>query len=81
LRRVKPKTLITIGLIGKYVEMQDCYKSILEAFIHAGASNETKVNIISIHSEYIDALNVKKIKSLDGILVAPVLGKEELKVR
>jgi CTP synthase len=75
LRRVKPKTLITIGLIGKYVEMQDCYKSILEAFIHAGASNETKVNIISIHSEYIDALNVKKIKSLDGILVAPVLGK------
>jgi CTP synthase len=46
----KPKTLITIGLIGKYVEMQDCYKSILEAFIHAGASNETKVNIISIHS-------------------------------
>jgi CTP synthase len=41
--------------------MQDCYKSILEAFIHAGASNETKVNIISIHSD-IDALNVKKIK-------------------
>jgi CTP synthase len=80
LRRVKPKHSITIGLIGKYVEMQDCYKSILEAFIHAGASNETKVNIISIHSEYIDALNVEKIKSLDGILVAPVLG-EELKVR
>jgi CTP synthase len=46
-------------LIGKYVEMQDCYKSIL-AFIHAGASNETKVNIISIHSEYIDALNVEE---------------------
>jgi CTP synthase len=46
----KPKHSITIGLIGKYVEMQDCYKSILEAFIHAGASNETKVNIISIHS-------------------------------
>jgi CTP synthase len=60
--------------------MQDCYKSILEAFIHAGASNETKVNIISIHSEY-DALNVKKIKNLDGILVAPGFGKEELKVR
>jgi CTP synthase len=39
--------------------MQDCYKSILEAFIHAGASNETKVNIISIH-EYIDALNVEE---------------------
>jgi CTP synthase len=46
--------------------MQDCYKSILESFIHAG-SNETKVNIISIHSEYIDA-QILKIKDLDGIL-------------
>jgi CTP synthase len=43
LLRSKTKHSITIGLIGKYVEMQDCYKSILEAFIHAGASNETKV--------------------------------------
>jgi CTP synthase len=51
LKSKKPKHSITIGLIGKYVEMQDCYKSILEAFIHAGASNETKVNIISIHSD------------------------------
>ena len=77
LRRIKhPKNTINIGLIGKYVEMQDCYKSILEAFIHAGAANETKVNVISIHSEYIDATNVdEKLKDLDGILVAPGFGE------
>jgi CTP synthase len=46
--------------------MQDCYKSILEAFIHAGAANETKVNVISIHSEHIDANNIKeKFSNLD----------------
>jgi len=77
LRRLKnPKHTINIGLIGKYVEMQDCYKSILEAFIHAGAANETKVNVISIHSEYIDLENIKeKLKDLDGILVAPGFGE------
>jgi CTP synthase len=49
--------------------MQDCYKSILEAFIHAGAANETKVNVISIHSEHIDANNIKeKFSNLDGFL-------------
>ncbi|HQF49126.1 MAG TPA: CTP synthase, partial [Flavobacterium alvei] len=77
LRRLKnPKHTINIGLIGKYVEMQDCYKSILEAFIHAGAANETKVNVISIHSEYIDLENIKeKLQDLDGILVAPGFGE------
>lgn len=77
LRRIKnPKHTINIGLIGKYVEMQDCYKSILEAFIHSGAANETKVNVISIHSEYIDASNVnEKFKDLDAILVAPGFGE------
>jgi len=77
LRRLKnPKHTVNIGLIGKYVEMQDCYKSILEAFIHSGASNETKVNVISIHSEHIDAANIEeKLKGLDGILVAPGFGE------
>ena len=77
LRRLKnPKHTVNIGLIGKYVEMQDCYKSILEAFIHAGAANETKVNVISIHSEYIDSDNVDvKLAGLDGILVAPGFGE------
>ncbi len=77
LKRLKsPKQTVNIGLVGKYVEMQDCYKSILEAFIHAGAANETKVNVISIHSEHINAENVEeKLGSLDGVLVAPGFGE------
>jgi len=75
-RHKNPKTEITIGLIGKYVELQDSYKSILEAFIHAGAENEVKVNIESIHSEYINSENVKlKLGHLDGVLVAPGFGE------
>lgn len=70
-----PKHTVNIGLVGKYVELQDSYKSILEAFIHAGAVNETKVNVISIHSEYLDENNAaKKLAGLDGILVAPGFG-------
>jgi CTP synthase len=77
LKRLKnPKHTVNIGLIGKYVEMQDCYKSILEAFIHAGAANETKVNVVSIHSEYLEAANIaEKLQGLDAILVAPGFGE------
>lgn len=75
-RHKNPKHTINIGLVGKYVELQDSYKSILEALIHAGAANETKVNVVSVHSEYIDASNVKdKLKGIDGILVAPGFGE------
>lgn len=71
-----PKTEITIGLIGKYVELQDSYKSILESFIHAGAENEVKVNVEPIHSEYLKETNCDlKLSHLDGILVAPGFGE------
>ena len=71
-----PKQTIHIGLIGKYVELQDSYKSILEAIIHAGAVNETKVKVHSIHSEYLDENDVaSKLKDLDGIIVAPGFGE------
>ncbi len=71
-----PKNEINIGLIGKYVELQDSYKSILESFIHAGAVNEVRVNVRSIHSEHIDPNNLSKIMNgLDGILVAPGFGE------
>ncbi|MFY7742350.1 MAG: CTP synthase [Flavobacterium sp.] len=71
-----PKHTVNIGLVGKYVELQDSYKSILEAFIHAGAANETKVNIVSVHSEYIDRNNVaEKLSDFDGVLVAPGFGE------
>ena len=70
-----PKTKVTIGLIGKYVELQDAYKSILESFIHAGAINEAKVQVVNIHSEFISEQNVEeKLKGLDGLLVAPGFG-------
>jgi CTP synthase len=63
-------------LVGKYVELQDSYKSILEAFIHAGASQHTKVNVVSVHSEYITKDNVAdKMQNFDGILVAPGFGE------
>ena len=75
-RHKNPKSEINIGLIGKYVELQDSYKSILESFIHAGAANEVKVNVESIHSEYINESNVKlKLSHLDGVLVAPGFGE------
>ena len=70
-----PGKKVSIGLIGKYIELQDAYKSILEAFIHAGAMNDCKVQVINIHSEYIDQENVEqKLVGLDGLLVAPGFG-------
>jgi CTP synthase len=70
-----PKSKVTIGLIGKYIELQDAYKSILEAFIHAGAINECKVQILNVHSEFITDDNVaEKLMNLDGLLVAPGFG-------
>ena len=75
-RHQNPQNQVTIGLVGKYVELQDSYKSILEAFIHAGAENEVKVKVESIHSEYLDAKDVeKKLQHLDAILVAPGFGE------
>ena len=71
-----PKNEVNIGLIGKYVELQDSYKSILESFIHAGSVNSVKVNVQPIHSESIDKTNVKSLMSnLDGVLVAPGFGE------
>ena len=70
-----PKSKVTIGLIGKYIELQDAYKSILESFIHAGAMNECKVQVVNVHSEFITAENVEeKLQGLDGLLVAPGFG-------
>ena len=70
-----PKSKVTIGLIGKYIELQDAYKSILEAFIHAGAMNECKVEVVDIHSEFITSDNVhEKLQGLNGLLVAPGFG-------
>jgi CTP synthase len=70
-----PRDKVMIGLIGKYIELQDAYKSILESFIHAGAMNDCKVQVVNVHSEYITDENVaEKLTGLDGLLVAPGFG-------
>lgn len=70
-----PKYEVNIGLVGKYIELKDAYKSINEAFVHGGAMNQTKVNIRRIQSENITADNARELlKGLDGILVAPGFG-------
>lgn len=70
-----PEKEVKIGLVGKYVELKDSYKSIAESLLHAGASNSCKVKIEWIHSESITDENVKsKLKDLKGILVAPGFG-------
>jgi CTP synthase len=74
-RHKNPKSHIRIGLVGKYVELQDSYKSILEAFIHAGAANEVMVEVVSIHSEHLSIDNCEEqLKDLHGLLVAPGFG-------
>jgi CTP synthase len=71
-----PKTEVRIGLIGKYVELKDAYKSIQESFVHAGASNQCRVLVKTIHSESITEENViEKLMDLDGLLVAPGFGQ------
>ena len=71
-----PQNTVKIALIGKYVELQDSYKSILESFIHSGAVNEVKVEVVPIHSEHIDKNNIKQeLKDFDGVLVAPGFGE------
>ncbi|MCF8284410.1 MAG: CTP synthase [Sphingobacteriales bacterium] len=74
-RLKNPTKDVRIGLVGKYVELPDAYKSITESFIHAGAANECKVHVEYIHSENINADNVKeKLGHLHGVLVAPGFG-------
>ena len=75
-RHKNPKDRVEIGLVGKYVELQDAYKSIAEAFIHAGAANEVKVNLHWIHSEGLTPENAaEKLKGMHGVLVAPGFGE------
>lgn len=74
-RLKNPTKDVRVGLVGKYVELPDAYKSFTESFIHAGAANECKVVVEYIHSENINEDNVKeKLGHLHGVLVAPGFG-------
>ena len=76
--RVKnPTSILKIGLVGKYVELKDAYKSIAESFIHAGAIKNCHIEIIWIQSEDIREENcLELLNDLNGILVAPGFGKK-----
>jgi CTP synthase len=80
LDRIKnPSHEVEIVLVGKYVELQDAYKSIQEAFVHAGAANDCKVHVRTLQSETITPDNVGELlKGADGILVAPGFGERGL---
>jgi CTP synthase len=70
-----PEQEVEIGLVGKYVELQDAYKSIAEALVHAGATNRAKVNLKWIHSEELTPENVEEqLEGLDGVIIAPGFG-------
>ncbi len=76
LKKLKyPKDTVKIAVVGKYVELQDAYKSIAESFIHSGAANECKVKVSWIHSEEVNSDNVyEKLNQYHGLLVAPGFG-------
>jgi len=75
-KMINPIGTVKIGLVGKYIELKDSYKSIVEGLIHAGVANRTKVEIKWIHSEKLSPANVKEyVKGLDGLLVAPGFGE------
>lgn len=79
-RLQNPKSTVKIGLVGKYIELKDSYKSIVESFVHAGAYHECEVDLVWIHSDKITAENVEaKLKGLDGVLVAPGFGSRGIK--
>jgi len=78
IKRLKtPKCIIKIGLVGKYIELMDSYKSILESIVHAGVTNDCKVEVVPIHAKDITDKKSAKIllKDLHGILVAPGFGE------
>lgn len=74
-----PKQHVKVALVGKYVELQDAYKSILEALVHAGVANECKVEVVSLHSEDIDGENAAQtLAGVHALIVAPGFGQRGL---
>ncbi len=75
-RHKNPTSEVHIALVGKYVELPDAYKSIIESFTHAGAGNECKVYLKLVHSEEVNDENANQLLGeMDGILVAPGFGE------
>ncbi|MGZ0708626.1 CTP synthase [Coraliomargarita sp. W4R53] len=69
-RRLKaPSHKVEIGVVGKYIELQDAYKSVYESIIHAGIANDTNVRIVRLDAEIIENDPAKYLSTLDGILI------------
>lgn len=77
LRRLDSATeTVTIGLVGKYVELQDAYKSINESLMQAATYCDRKLNLVYIHSEKLTEENVgEKLSGMDGVVIAPGFGQ------
>lgn len=74
-RMNKAEETVTIGLVGKYVELQDAYKSINEALFQTATYNDHKLNLVYIHSEKLNDGNVEeKLFGMDGVIIAPGFG-------
>jgi CTP synthase len=80
-RLKNPEHHVRIGLVGKYNELQDAYKSIHESFVHAGAVNKCKVEVVPIHSQFLELTENKVdiLENLDGVLIAPGFGERGIK--
>ena len=77
-----PKGAVKIGIIGKYVDLTEAYKSLHEALVHGGVANDVKVELEYVNSEKVNLKNVeKKLKDLDGILVPGGFGSAAWKAR
>ncbi|MBW6481019.1 MAG: CTP synthase, partial [Bacteroidales bacterium] len=75
-RLQNPEKTVKIALVGKYVELMDAYKSIIESLIHAGTSNKCKVDLKMVHSEHIEKGNIDNLLAgVSGIIVAPGFGE------
>lgn len=75
-RMAAAEEIVTIGLVGKYVELQDAYKSINESLFQAATYNNRKLKLVFIHSEKVDNANVdEKLSGLDGVVIAPGFGQ------
>ncbi len=75
-RMEKAEKVVRIGLVGKYVELQDAYKSISESLLLAATYNDCKLDLVYVHSEKVDASNVgEKLSGMDGVIIAPGFGQ------
>jgi CTP synthase len=68
-RLLEPKAKVRVGVVGKYIELQDAYKSVYESIVHGGIANEAEVEVIRIDAEDLETSGVASLEGLEGILI------------